>query len=311
MKVFKHFPRFGDIPNAILTQGTFDGVHNGHQHIIRQMSDIAHQVGGESVLITFDPHPRHVLHTHPKELKILSCPDEKQELLSQAGLDNLVMVPFDENFASTPPDVFVSNILCHSFQLHTLVVGYDHRFGKDRKGDIALLQKMSTEHHFQVVQINEQQTEAITISSSKIRNALSTGDLMLANKLLGKPYTMKARVVKGQQLGRSIGFPTANLEPLCTEKLIPSEGTYAILVHFSDQIFGGMLNIGHNPTIMHKGFSIEANIFNFAHEIYGDIITIHFIQKIRNEIKFNHIADLQAQLFNDQRVAEEILQSYV
>lgn len=308
MRIFTQLPAANTFKNAIVTQGTFDGVHAGHRKIIEQLKKIATQVNGETVLLTFYPHPRHVLHTHADELKLLSTLNEKIILLEEAGLDNLVVIPFDQAFANTEPEDFVKNVLCNKFNLHTLVVGYDHRFGKNRKGSFELLQLLQPIYQYQLVQIDAQETEAITVSSTYIRKALLSGELLLANKLLTRPYLFEAIVIQGAKIGRTIGFPTANLLPNEPNKLIPAIGTYAVKVLLNNQEYLGMLNIGNNPTILSKGFSIEVNIFNFADELYGQKIMVSFVAKLRNEQKFNSIDELKQQLTKDKLHAIEILQ---
>jgi riboflavin kinase/FMN adenylyltransferase len=308
MRIFTQLPAANTFKNAIVTQGTFDGVHAGHRKIIEQLKKIAAQVNGETVLLTFYPHPRHVLQTHADELKLLSTLNEKIVLLEEAGLDNLVVIPFDQAFANTEPEDFVKNVLCNKFNLHTLVVGYDHRFGKNRKGSFELLQLLQPIYQYQLVQIDAQETEAITVSSTYIRKALLSGELLLANKLLTRPYLFEATVIQGAKIGRTLGFPTANLLPIEPNKLIPAIGTYAVKVLLNNQEYLGMLNIGNNPTILSKGFSIEVNIFNFADELYGQKIMVSFVAKLRNEQKFNSIDELKQQLTKDKLHAIEILQ---
>lgn len=308
MRIFTQLPAANTFKNAIVTQGTFDGVHAGHRKIIEQLKKIAAQVNGETVLLTFYPHPRHVLNTHADELKLLSTLNEKIILLEEAGLDNLIVIPFDQAFANTEPEDFVKKVLCNQFNLHTLVVGYDHRFGKNRKGNFELLHLLQPVYRYELVQIDAQETEAITVSSTYIRKALQAGSLSMANKLLTRPYLFEATVIQGAKIGRTIGFPTANLLPLEPNKLIPAIGTYAVKVQLNNQEYLGMLNVGNNPTILSKGFSIEVNIFNFADELYGQKIMVSFVAKLRNEQKFNSLDELKQQLSKDKLHAIEILQ---
>ncbi|MCO6494466.1 MAG: bifunctional riboflavin kinase/FAD synthetase [Bacteroidetes bacterium] len=307
MKLYNSLPEKNTFKNAVLTQGTFDGVHLGHRKIIERMKEIASKVGGETVLLTFYPHPRHVLHSHHKELKILSTLEEKILLLEKSGLDNLVVIPFNPEFAATEPEDFVRNILCERFNLNTLVVGYDHRFGKDRKGNFDLLNLLKDKYHFNLLQIGVQEADEIAVSSTFIRKSLLSGDLQTAIDLLGRAYLVKARVVEGRKIGRILGFPTANLEVLDSHKLVPAHGVYAVTVFYEDKTYLGMSSIGTNPTISGKGFSIEVNIFNFAKSIYGEEICVNFVKKIRNELKFNSLDELKAQLVNDKIDAEKIL----
>lgn len=308
MKLYNSLPDSSTFKNAVLTQGTFDGVHVGHKKIIDKLKSIAKEVKGETVLLTFYPHPRHVLNTHSNELKLLSTIEEKIQLLEEAGLDNLVVIPFNPEFAALEPEEFVKNILLEKFDLHTLVVGYDHRFGKNRKGDYELLRKLQKEMGFELHQIGVHEIEEITISSTFIRKSIMNGDIETANKLLGRPYLMRATVVEGQKIGRTIGFPTANLMIEDAYKQIPASGVYAVNIKLDNNVHGGMLNIGTNPTVLSKGFSIEVNIFNFASDIYGKPLEISFIARLRDEIRFNNLVELRIQLTKDKINAEEKLQ---
>ncbi|MBX2984857.1 MAG: bifunctional riboflavin kinase/FAD synthetase [Bacteroidia bacterium] len=307
MKLFTSLPFKDTFKNAVLTQGTFDGVHLGHRKIIERMKEIASKVGGETVLLTFYPHPRHVLNTHPSELKLLSTMEEKIVLLEEAGLDNLVMIPFNPEFASIEPEDFVRDILFERFNVNTFVVGYDHRFGKHRRGDYSLLNSLKEKYQFDLVQIGAQEADEMTVSSTNIRKALLNGDLKTANDLLGRPYIMIAEVVDGLKLGRTLSFPTANLQIKDMHKLIPAHGVYAVSIVIHGKKYFGMSSIGANPTIVEKGFSIEVNIFNFANSIYGEEIQVNFVHLLREERKFDSLDELKAQLINDKIEAENIL----
>ncbi|MCK9480572.1 MAG: bifunctional riboflavin kinase/FAD synthetase [Bacteroidia bacterium] len=307
MKLYRNLPIKNTFRNAVLTLGTFDGVHVGHRKIIERMKEIARNVGGETVLLSFYPHPRHVLHTHQSTLKIISTIDEKIQLLQETGLDNLVVIPFNPAFAATEPEYFVRDFLSEKFNLNTLVIGYDHRFGKDRKGDFVLLSQLKDKYGFRLEQIDAQEADEITVSSTFIRKALIEGDLKTANDLLGRPYLLKGKVVEGLKIGRTIGFPTANIEVADANKLIPANGVYAVSVVIKGKKYFGMSNIGSNPTILEKGFSIEVNIFNFVDSIYGEEIEVNFIKRFRNEEKFTNLEELKAQLANDKIEAEKIL----
>lgn len=307
MKLYRNLPIKNTFRNAVLTLGTFDGVHVGHRKIIERMKEIARNVGGETVLLSFYPHPRHVLHTHQSTLKILSTIDEKIQLLQETGLDNLVVIPFNPAFAATEPEYFVRDFLSEKFNLNTLVIGYDHRFGKDRKGDFVLLSQLKDKYGFRLEQIDAQEADEITVSSTFIRKALIEGDLKTANDLLGRPYLLKGKVVEGLKIGRTIGFPTANIEVADANKLIPANGVYVVSVVIKGKKYFGMSNIGSNPTILEKGFSIEVNIFNFVDSIYGEEIEVNFIKRFRNEEKFTNLEELKAQLANDKIEAEKIL----
>lgn len=310
MNVHYGLPEPGIFYKNIVTQGTFDGVHTGHTHILNKMRSLAEKKQAQTALITFYPHPRHVLKTHANELKLLSTMEEKKGLLEQSGLDHLVILPFNEQMAQMDPEEFVANILVKHCKLDTLIVGYDHRFGKNRAGDYRLLKALQTKYHFNLEQITAQEIEEITISSTQIRKALLEGQIHLANTLLGRPYLMQAKVVEGHQIGRTLGFPTANLITQDPSKLIPQIGTYAVWVEYNNQHYKGMLNIGYNPTVEYKGFSIEVNIFNFAADLYNEFLNIRFIEKMRNEMKFDSLSALTNQLQLDAEKANQILNQY-
>jgi riboflavin kinase / FMN adenylyltransferase len=307
MKIFRDINHLPENRNWVLTQGTFDGVHSGHRKILNKMSNIAKSIDGETALLTFYPHPRHVLHTHKDNLLLLSTIEERIQLLKEAGLQNLIIIPFDEKFSQIEPEDFVKNILIEKFKINTLVIGYDHRFGKNRKGDFDLLLRMSEELKFHLEQITEFEIEEMKVSSTSIRKSLLTGDLEIANKLLGKPYLMKGKVIEGDKIGRTIGYPTANLELGDSNKLIPMYGVYAVKVKVDGIVYDGMLNVGNNPTIPEKKFSIEANIFDFCNVIYGKIIELYFIKRLRNEVKFNNLNELKQVLDTDKINAIEEL----
>lgn len=301
MRVFDALPPRDTFHKAVVTMGTFDGVHLGHLKILEQLKTIANEIGGETLLLTFYPHPRHVLTTHSDELKLLSVITEKQKLLEEAGLDNLVVLPFTQALAGMDASDFVRQILVEGFNLHTLIVGYDHRFGKNRTGDFSLLQHLSSEMGYDLLKIEAHEAEALAISSTRIRKALTNGDLDLANKLLGRPYGMEALVVEGMQIGRTLGFPTANLQ-VDPWKLIPLQGVYAVKIKLSNgEESIGMLNIGINPSISGKGFSIEVNIFNFARHLYGETLQVFFYKRLRDEVKFASLEALKVQLEKDKQ----------
>lgn len=307
MKIFRDINHLPENRNWVLTQGTFDGVHSGHRKILNKMSNIAKSIDGETALLTFYPHPRHVLHTHKNNLFLLSTIEERIQLLEEAGLQNLIIIPFDEKFAQIEPEEFVKNILIEKFKINTLVIGYDHRFGKNRKGDFDLLLRMSKELGFNLEQITEFEIEEMKVSSTSIRKSLLTSELEIANKLLGKPYLMKGKVIEGDKIGRTIGYPTANVELGDSNKLIPMHGVYAVKVKVDGIVYDGMLNVGNNPTISGKKFSIEANIFDFCNVIYGKIIELYFIKRLRNEVKFNNLNELKQVLDTDKINAIEEL----
>lgn len=295
------------IKNAIVSQGTFDGVHLAHKKIIERLKQIASMKDGETVLITFEPHPRMVLFPENHGLQLLSTLNEKIHLLEKAGIDHLIILPFTKEFSRQTSEQFIRTILVNKIKTNTLVIGYDHRFGKNREGSFEHLKESSSLYGFEVEEIPEQDIDDIAVSSTKIRNALLNNDIQKAQKYLGNSYSLEGKVVKGKQLGRTIGYPTANIEVENTFKLIPQDGVYAVRVWYNKARFGGMLNIGNNPTVEGKGRSIEVNIFDFDKEIYTEMLKIEFVSKLRNEEKFNGLDALKAQLHLDKQNALAIL----
>jgi riboflavin kinase/FMN adenylyltransferase len=295
------------IKNAIVSQGTFDGVHLAHKKIIERLQQIASIKDGETVLITFEPHPRMVLFPDDHGLQLLSTLNEKIHLLEKAGIDHLIILPFTKEFSRQTSEQFIRTILVNKIKTNTLVIGYDHRFGKNREGSFEHLKESSSLYGFEVEEIPEQDIDEIAVSSTKIRNALLNNDIKTAQKYLGNSYSLEGKVVKGKQLGRTIGYPTANIEVENSFKLIPQDGVYAVWVWYNKARFCGMLNIGNNPTVEGKGRSIEVNIFDFEKEIYTEILKIEFASKLRNEEKFNGLDALKAQLHLDKQNALAIL----
>lgn len=295
------------IKNAIVSQGTFDGVHLAHKKIIERLQQIASIKDGETVLITFEPHPRMVLFPDDHGLQLLSTLNEKIHLLEKAGIDHLIILPFTKEFSRQTSEQFIRTILVNKIKTNTLVIGYDHRFGKNREGSFEHLKESSSLYGFEVEEIPEQDIDEIAVSSTKIRNALLNNDIQTAQKYLGNSYSLEGKVVKGKQLGRTIGYPTANIEVENSFKLIPQDGVYAVWVWYNKARFGGMLNIGNNPTVAGKGRSIEVNIFDFEKEIYTEMLKIEFVSKLRNEEKFNGLNALKAQLHLDKQNALAIL----
>lgn len=300
MKVYYNINDLPPIKNAIVSQGTFDGVHLAHKKIIERLKQLAKQKNGETVLMTFEPHPRMVLFPTDHGLQLLSTLKEKIHLLEKTGIDHLLVIPFTKEFSRQSSEQFIRDILVNKLHTRTLVIGYDHRFGKNREGSFEHLKESSSLYGFEVEEIPEQDIDDIAVSSTKIRTALLNDDIITAKKYLGTNYVLEGTVVKGQQLGRTIGYPTANIEVDNAFKLIPADGVYAVWVWHNNVKYGGMLNIGNNPTIENKGRSIEVNIFNFSIEIYGDNITIEFALKLRNEEKFNGLEALKNQLAIDK-----------
>jgi riboflavin kinase/FMN adenylyltransferase len=307
MKVHYNIDEIPTIKNAIVSQGTFDGVHLAHKKIIERLKQIASIKNGETVIITFEPHPRIVLLPLDHGLQLLSTLNEKINLLEKAGVDHLIILPFTKEFSRLSSEQFIRNILVNKIKTNTLVIGYDHRFGKNREGSFEHLKNSASLYEFEVEEIPEQDIDDIAISSTKIRQALLNNDIQTAQKYLGNSYSLEGNVIKGKQLGRTIGYPTANIEVENSYKLIPQDGVYAVWVWYNKARFGGMLNIGNNPTIKDKGRSIEVNIFNFEKDIYTENLKIEFVSKLRNEEKFNGLDALKNQLHLDKQNAQTIL----
>lgn len=305
MKVFHSIEALPEFTNTVFTQGTFDGVHLGHQKILKRMKEETETSGGESVLLTFWPHPRLLLFPDDNQLSLLQTLEEKLEVLSDCGVDNVIVLPFTREFSNILPEEYIRDFLVNSLDIHTAIIGYDHRFGRNREGDINLLKKLSDHYHYKVLEIGPEDIDHITISSTKIRNSLLSGDVETATAYLGRPYSFSGKVVKGMKLGRELGFPTANLEIEMRQKLIPANGVYAVRCKYDGQLFGGMMNIGNNPTVADKPFSIEVNIFDFNRDIYGSQLEVMVISRLRDEKKFDNLADLSLILQLDKKNAIE------
>lgn len=310
--------------NAAITIGTFDGVHSGHLQIINQLKKEAQTNNGESVIITFDPHPRMVIHSknqEKKSIQLLNTLSEKIELLSNQQVDHLVIVPFTLEFSNQGAEDYISEFLVSKFQPQTIITGYDHRFGKNRSGDYKMLEKFQERFHYQVKEIPAHILDHVTISSTRIRNALNTGEVSIANDCLGYDYFFEGKVIEGNQLGRTLGFPTANLEIKDKNKLIPADGIYAVNVslgtesstvdNFIPETFDrGMMSIGIRPTIGDNKRMIEVNIFDFTENIYGRILRVYVKYFLRKEEKFNNLEDLKNQIELDEINARKLLNEH-
>jgi riboflavin kinase/FMN adenylyltransferase len=286
----------------VVTIGTFDGVHLGHREVIAELKRIARETNGESVVFTFFPHPRMVVTPDEDTIRLLTTQEEKCMLLEELKLDRLVIYPFTREFASLTYSEFVKNILVDQMHICKLVTGYDHKFGHDRQGDFHALQILGDQYGFEVEQLNPMLVENVAVSSTKIRQALESGDIKKVSHYLGYPYLLKGKVVEGRRLGREIGFPTANILPDDQHKLIPTDGVYAVLVEVGGTQYKGMLNVGTRPTVNtnvdHR--SIEVHIFDFSEDIYQKDISVSFVERIRNEVKFGSLDQLKAQLALDK-----------
>ena len=299
MKLFKNISDFKTDKKTIVTIGTFDGVHVGHEKILEKISQNALSENCESIVLTFFPHPRTVLQAGT-EMKQLNTIGEKTTLIKNASIDNLVIHPFDKAFSQLTAEDFVNQVLVDKFIFHKIINGHDHRFGKNRTANIDDLISFGEKYGFEVEQISAEEIQEVAISSTKIRNALLEGNIKLANQYLGYTYTISGIVIKGNQLGRTIGFPTANIEIKEEYKLIPSNGVYIVKTLVEKQIVFGMMNIGTKPTVGGTSQSIEVYLFDFNDDIYSKIIEVSFLEKIRDEQKFESIELLKKQLSEDK-----------
>lgn len=308
MIVHRGIDSLSPIPYAVVTSGTFDGVHLGHQTILKRLNEVARShADGQSVVMTYWPHPRTVVSNDSQDLRLLSTLDEKIELLEQAGVDHLVVIPFTRAFSQLTSEEFIQQVLVDGLGTKKLVIGYDHRFGRDREGGFDYIQAHQADYGFEVEEIPRQDIEAVGISSSKIRTALNEGNIDAATRFLGRPYSVTGTIVKGRQLGRTIGFPTANLQIDDAVKLIPANGVYAVDVLQGGQTYGGMLNIGFRPTVAGEHQTIETFIFDFDKDIYGEHMTLQFRAFLRPEQKFTGLPALVEQLQKDEQRAREML----
>lgn len=300
MKVHYGIEKALDCRKPIVTIGTFDGMHLGHQKIIKQLIKAAKDINGETVLITFYPHPRSIINA-AEPVKLLQNQNEKIAKLRALGLDHLLVLPFTSEFSKLTAVDFVKTILMAKLNCHSLVLGYDHHFGNNREGNLAFLQANATKFNLQIIEIPAKEIDAIKISSTKIRNSLIEGEIETANSFLGYPYEINGVVIHGHQLGRTIGFPTANVAVSDINKLIPKSGVYAIKAVILSQTVFGMLNIGTNPTVQDSSsLNIEAHLFDYDRDIYGESITLQLITYIRKEQTFNSVNELTKQLKQDE-----------
>ena len=287
---------------TILTLGTFDGVHFGHKKILEKVTQNTENEKYESLVLTFFPHPRMVLQ-EDSDIKMLNTIDEKIELLDKIGIQNLVIHPFNESFSRLTAEEFVKNILVDQFHIHKIIIGHDHRFGRNRTANIDDLKAFGEQYGFEVEEISAQEIKEVSVSSTKIRNALIEGNVSLANEYLGYNYSLTGIIVKGKQLGRTIGFPTANLKLEENFKLIPKNGVYIVNSIINSKTVLGMMNIGFNPTVDGKIQTIEINYFDFDEDLYDQKITVSILERIRSEEKFDSIALLKEQLAKDKNTA--------
>ncbi len=307
VKVYERLEDFNSLSNAIVTTGTFDGVHVGHKQIISRLQNIAGASAGETVILTFHPHPRLVLFPDDNDLRLLNTQTEKIELLQKMGIQHLIVIPFNKEFSRISSLDFVRNILVKQIGAKKLVIGHDHHFGRNREGSFEHLKEFGPLYGFDVEEIPVQDIDHVAVSSSKIRQALISGNIKTANEYLGYTYSLSGTVVKGNQRGRTIDYPTANIEMNEARKLVPAKGVYAVQVTVRENKYSGMMNIGHRPTVGGGAITLEVNIFDFDASIYGEKIAVHFTERIRNEQKFEHLEALKAQLAMDKAKVLEIM----
>lgn len=310
MRIFQDFDKLETIPNPVLTIGTFDGVHLGHQKIINQLNEEAKSVDGESVLFSFYPHPRMVLYPDSHGLKLIQTQAEKMDKLRRCGLQNAIIHPFTPEFSRLTAIEFVRDFLVNKLHVRKLVIGYDHQFGRNREGGIDFLRDVCDTYGFDVIEISAKEVDDVNVSSTKIRNALKQGDVSLANMYLGEPFQMTGKVVRGNQIGRNIGFPTANLDLENDIKLVPADGVYAVRIQMDDDSYKtGMMNIGTRPTIESEteNRSLEVHILDFAGDLYGKYLTVQLLHRVREELKFGDLDALQTQLKNDETTVRNLL----
>jgi riboflavin kinase/FMN adenylyltransferase len=307
VKVYRGLEEFEKLENAVMTTGTFDGVHQGHRKILDRLMEVAKKSNGESVLLTFFPHPRMVLQPE-SDLKLINTIDEKIELLRKEGIDHLIIQPFTKEFSRTTSLEFVRDILVNQIGTKKLVIGYDHHFGRNREGSFDHLKEFGPIYGFEVEEISVQDVDNVNVSSTKVRKALEEGEVDVAANYLGHSFFIEGEVVHGKKIGRELGYPTANLKIENPYKLIPGNGIYAVRVRRGDDLYEGMLNIGIRPTIgVSQTTSVEVNLFDFNEEIYGECLTVHFIKRIRCEKKFDSKDELIAEMQKDKVKAQQLL----
>jgi riboflavin kinase/FMN adenylyltransferase len=300
MKIYHHINDFQQLNNAVVTIGTFDGVHQGHRQIIARLKELARQTGGETVILTFFPHPRMIIHPEDQDLKLITTIHERAALLEQLGVDHLIITPFSRDFSNQTAEAYIRDILVNKIGTRQIIIGYDHRFGKDRQGGLSDLQQAAPVYGFEVIEIPKQDIDHVAVSSTRIREALLKSDIEQANAFLGYPFFITGKVIRGNQIGRQIGYPTANLLVEENYKLIPADGIFAATVQLNDESFKGMAYIGHRPTINGMTHNIEVNIFDFNRDIYNQTLQMNFIHFVRHDVKFSSLEGLKDQLAQDK-----------
>lgn len=309
MNVYRSLEAYEKGNHTVATIGTFDGVHIGHRTILERLKQSAQAIQGETVLISFHPHPRLVLFPDNNPLRLLQTLDEKIAHLDEIGLDKLLLIPFTREFSRTPSRVFIEDILVNTIGIDKIVIGYDHHFGKNRTGGIEELQAYAPQFGYEVEEIPAQAIDDANVSSTKIRRALLSGKVQTANKFLGYEYPLTGEVVHGEKLGRKLGFPTANLQPTDPLKLIPADGVYLVRVEVDDFQGFGMMSIGKKPTVGTFERSYEINLFDFERDIYGRSLTVKLLHFLRGEQKYDSLQELIAAIQQDKRDCLRLLEA--
>lgn len=308
LKIYTNIQDFIPTKKVVLTTGTFDGVHFGHQKILDKVKQISKEKDAESVVLTFSPHPRKVIFPDDDSLRLINTLDEKIERFKNSGIDHLIIYPFTKEFSRISALEYVRDFLVNEIKVSTLIVGYDHQFGKNREGDFTYLTEVCDLYNFEVIEISAQDIKDVNISSTKIRKAINEGNFKLANEYLGYHFSLTGKVTEGKKIGKSIGTPTANILVEDENKIIPNNGVYAVKVCYKKSIYKGVMNIGNNPTISETNEkTLEVFIFDFDKTIYGENLCLDFVAKIREEKKFNSLEDLKNQIEMDKRIAISIL----
>ncbi len=300
LQIHKSFSNYNKIKGSVVTTGTFDGVHLGHQKIIEVLTETAKAENLTSVVVTFDPHPRTIIFPNDASIKLLNTLDEKIRIFEKCGIEHLIIQRFDLDFSHLSFKQYIKDYLIEKLDMKKLVVGYDHHFGKNREGSIENIRELEPEYHFSAIEVPAHEIDQVQISSTKIRNALLDGDVTLANSYLGYAYEITGKVINGDKIGRTLGYPTANLQLEDPFKLIPGDGVYAVEVVIKGKKYQGMMSIGPRPTFNDVKHTYEVNIFNFDQDIYNTSISVHFIEKIRGIVKFNGKEALIEELKQDK-----------
>ena len=307
MKIYNSVEEFSPDFKVVLTLGTFDGVHIGHQSILKQLNQNAKKIGGESVLLTFYPHPRHVLFPDDQKLKLLTTIEERSKMLASYGLKHLIVQKFTPEFSRIQSVNFVRDVLVNKLKAEKLIIGYDHHFGRNREGNLDELVKLSDLYGYSIEKIEPQKFKNISVSSSKIRKLIVNNKIEEATDYLGHSFCLKGKVVKGKKNGSKIGFPTANIQIENKWKLIPNDGVYAVMVEYNSKKYSAMMNIGYNPTFASKERTLEVHILDFNKDIYGEELRVEFVKRIRKEKKFNSEQELKNTLKIDENKIRNLL----